>query len=383
MCAQKWQLMLDAKRHQLRRAALLRDGEVLQFFVQSADSLFEIGDLFYAQVTEERLSAAGWFLDLGNGSSGFLPQAQAKSPETVTKGSLHLVQVTRLPGNGKCVQVTEHLQIVGRAMVYLPSMHRLAVSHALNGSVQTDLRRLAAVWCADNEGIIIRTQAGTMNEQQLHKEWLLLRAKWQELFQRMQTMQRPGLLNRSLSFASTILNDHHWPESCTIHCGYPLEAADWLAGYEVIREESGAVFEQYGLESSYQQATNRRILLKSGASLVIDNGETLTAIDVNSGAQHLQGDWDKHAIQTNCEAAGEIAKQIRQRGIGGMIVIDFLRLKDTADQLEVAQCLARELASRLLTVDCFGFTAMGLFELSRKRQHYSLHDYQRSMINEH
>ncbi|CAM3094736.1 ribonuclease E/G [Sporolactobacillus spathodeae] len=381
MDADEWRVIIDGRQSGLTRAALLQNGELLSFYLQASENRLQTGDIFYAEVTEERLAAAGWFLTLGDGTSAFLPRDKALHPDQMRKRSHLIVQVEKMPGRGKGAQLTEQIQIAGQGLVFLPFSHYSAASRAIEEPLRTSLRHSAAAWCVGEEGVIVRTEAQLLDEITLQNEFDRLRKRWNTIYERYQKMEKPGLVERPFTFLTSILNENHWPKSCTVYCGSTCDCESLVTAIRWVREETGDLFEKYGLEKNYQDALRRMVPLKAGGSLVIDSGEALTAIDVNSGTRHIRDDWEARALQINCEAATEIARQIRLRGIGGMIVIDFLRLAEEDDRKKVADALRAGFARDTETVKFFGFTAMGLYEITRKRQRYSLQDYQRDKEN--
>lgn len=354
------------------RAAFLEYGGVRSFYFFSEN--INVGDFYLAKVSDSRPGEIGWFMDLGDGQHGFLPRNKALPGKKPFTGELRIVQVEKEAWDGKPAQLTEQVQVVGRGIAYLPNGGYVAVSRQIAEPARESLRKMALEWCGDQEGIVIRTIASGMSPDQLFSELEGSRARWKKIENDAKNMDKTGIIIRPFSFIESILNENHNPTFCTIYSNIPLKEKFPADRVKIIYQAHKNLFSMHGLNKEYASATEHSVPLHDGATLAFDYAEALTAIDVNSGSASVGAGWEKFALDINLHAAREIARQLRLREIGGMIVIDFLRLHDSADQEKVLMELEAELSHDPATIKVFGFTEMGLFELTRKRRRSGLKD---------
>lgn len=366
----KLSVVVDKEKSGLRAAVL--NGGVVQSFYFSSENICA-GDFYLGKVRKSHLGEMGWFLDLGCGKRGFLPHDKTLS-EAPVPGDLRLVQIEKEERDGKSAQLTEKVQVVSRGVIYLPSGSYVAVSHQIEEPEREVLRKRAMDWCIAPEGAIIRTFAARMNTEQIAAEFENGRFQWERIKKEAESMDHPGVIFRPFSFIESILNENHNPSGCTIYSNINLGEAFLSGGVEIVYQYQADLFALHELNGAYTSAMQPDVLLPGGAALVIDYAEALTAIDVNSGSAPTGTNWNETALEINLHAAREIARQLRLREIGGMIVIDFLRLSDPLYEQEVLNALMDAVSDDPATIKLFGYTKMGLVELTRKRRRAGLKD---------
>ncbi|RYM06843.1 ribonuclease [Sporolactobacillus sp. THM7-7] len=372
MCKEHLTIVMDRENDGFR-AALLRGDDVIAFYFQPAPEEARAGDLYLGKVSGSRIAEVGWFLDLGDGKNGFLPR-QKTLASSLEDGDCRVVQVEKEAREGKTAELTEHVQIIGRGVIYLPLSGYTAVSHRMNGDSREKWRKRVSEWCRPPEGAIVRTAAAQMPVSLISHEFHALKKRWLHLSAQAAGMGRPGLIDRQLTFVAEILNENHFPSFYTLITNLPFETNKLPAGVRLVHVSARNLFEEYRLNGTYSEAMKRRIVLPSGISLVFDYAEALTVIDVNSGSMSFQGDREAAACRMNCLAADEIGRQIRLREIGGMVVIDFIHLKSEKDKKAVVDRLRESVRNDPATVKIFGYTKLGLVELTRKRRRHGLRD---------
>lgn len=355
------------------RAALLRNGIVLSFYFQSSLRDVRAGDVYLGKVSGSRISQVGWFMDLGNGKSGFLPSNKTRSGKNPKPGEFRIVQVEKEERDGKTSGLTEQVQIIGSGIIYLPLGGYTAVSHKIRER-RGPYRQLISGWCISPEGAIVRTMGARMTASQLKDEFEGLKAQWMKMKSDGGQMSGPGLIRRQLSFIAWILNENHFPSSCTVYTNMPIEKTGLPDQTFIVHQSEEDLFAYHDLDGIFEASSCASVPLMSGASLVIDYAEALTAIDVNSGSMIFRQGWEDTALKINNMAAREIARQLRLREIGGMIVIDFLHLNDDLSRTKVLAYLEDAVKDDPATVKIFGYTRLGLVELTRKRRRYGLKD---------
>jgi Ribonucleases G and E len=348
------------------RAAYIESGEVKSFYLSSG--VIRIGDIYKARIGSDRMQGIGWFLKLGENQSGFLPKSELLSDNLPEPGRFCMVQIQKEPWGEKPAQVTEQIQVVGRGLIYLPVSGYIAVSHQIEGTARERLHRLAAGWCTGSEGTIVRTSAARMTESQLLDELNRGRKRWKEIQERAEKAEVPVRIFRQFSMVGSILNENHFPDGCTVYSNIPAAEEPFPLDVRFVYRPGEALFSHCRLNAPFKDALAARIPIRHGAYLIIDHTETLTSIDVNSGSAASGPDWERTALEINREAARVIARQIRLRGTGGMIVIDFIRMKKPEDRKTVLADLKTAVAEDPLSVHLFGFSPMGLVELTRKRR---------------
>lgn len=373
MCEKNYTIVVD-KEEKGVRAALLKNDDVLSFYFQSSSGEVRAGDICLGRVSGSRIHQIGWFMDLGHGQSGFLPGNKIASGHHPEPGELRIVQVEKEESAGKVAGLTEQVQIVGKGMIYLPLGGYTAVSHKIREHREL-LRKQVSSWCVPPEGAIVRTTGARMSIEQLYGEFQELKAQWEKIREDSGRMSDSGLIRRQLSFIAWILNENHFPPSCTVYTNQFL-AETGLPNHTsvVYQPEEKNLFALHGLYGIYEASSRPLVPLRNGASLVIDYTEALTAIDVNSGSTVFRQGWETTAFDINCMAAREIARQLRLREIGGMIVVDFLHLNDNDNKEKVLDYLKEAVCDDPATVKIFGYTRLGLVELTRKRRRFGLMD---------
>nr|WP_290443475.1 ribonuclease E/G [Sporolactobacillus kofuensis] len=356
------------------RAALIEHDEVVSFYFQSDTKEGYLGDLFLGKVLENRLSQVGWFISLGNDLTGFLPRNKCGNGPLPETGAFRLVQIDKEARDGKEAGLTENIQITGEHIILLPRRSYVAVSKKILVQCGERLKRMVSGWCSEGEGAIIRTAAAQLDDDTLYAEFMALKQRWHKLINQLEVENEQKRIFRQFSFVPALINENHFPSKCLLYSNVAL-SLDGLSASTIIQSTIQAhPFRAHHLESIYEAALQPSVPLQSGASLIIEYTETLTTIDVNSGAMRFHDNWEHTAYQINCMAAKEIAKQLRLRQIGGMILIDFLRMKEASSREKLLEKFSKYTTADPSLVHIHGYTKMGLVELTRKRKRYGLRD---------
>lgn len=356
------------------RAALLENESVVSFYYQSDANDVRVGDLFIGRILKNRFSQVGWFVDLGDGQSGFLPNHKQRPDHTVKPDERIIVQVDKEERDGKVPELTEQVQIKGKNLIFLPFSPYVAVSRRLPENLREHLKKKVSEWCAPGEGAIIRTQAGEQDLAAILEEFKSLKGIASTLICTAKNVSSEKRVLRQFSFATALLNENHFPQTSTVIANFLINQDALPPNTKFIYKEHQDLFSYLNLESAYKAALRPYVPLESGASLMIEYTEALTAIDVNSGSTAIHNNWEETAFRINQSAAKEIAKQLRLRQIGGMVVIDFLRMEKDENRYQLLHeldCLTKNDPN---AVQVFGFTRLGLVELVRRRQRCGLRD---------
>jgi ribonuclease G len=318
------------------------------------------------------------------------PRPRADIAACVRPGEDVLVQVAKEPAGTKGARVTRAFSFPGRLLVLMPGVDHVGVSRSIaDGAERQRLRAAAAHLRPPGAGLIVRTAAAGASEEDLARDAALLAATWQDVLRRAAAAAAPALVHRDLGTVERALRDH-LDAGTLVVTDRPeeLERLRALAAAALAQGEASValaapaerrrgLFAARGVEAEIERALGRRVALQSGAYLVIDQTEALTAIDVNTGRFVGAAGSADHAatfLAANLEAAAEIARQLRLREIGGIIVVDFIDMDLPEHRRQVLEALESACASDRARPQVLGITALGLVEMTRKKARQSLRE---------
>ncbi len=369
--------MLDEEE---RRVAVVEDGRLRDLYVEHGRPVQQSGDIYLARVESIVSGMNAAFLNLGDGRNGFLYLADAKGFSVHENGEL-IVQVTKTPRRSKGARVTPQVSLPGRFFVYLPFAGSVGVSRKI-GSAKDRQRLRALVGSVERGGVIIRTAAQDAADEDLAADLAQLQEQWERIEQSAKLRMSPGVLWQEDGFLIRALRDelaHHISEVVTDSReafdavkGFVSAAGAGWSGQVSLLEKGIDLFEYCGLTQEIESLIRPKVWLPSGGYLVIDQTEALTAIDVNSGKCVDGSSLSAIVKTTNLEAAREIARQIRLRAIGGIVIVDFIDMESEADRTAVLDALKDASAADPNKVRVYGMTSLGLAEVTRKRTRLDL-----------
>jgi ribonuclease G len=297
-----------------------------------------------------------------------------------------LVQVTREAYASKGVRVTTRITLPGRYVVLLPFENVIGISRKIDSPTERRrLRMLARRVLPPGAGCIIRTAAEHQTEHELQRDWESLLAEWRRIEQQLATRTKPGLLYREENIASSIVRDLLTPNVeriivdssrlyRTIETYLAETDPDMLPRLHLYRS-SEPLFEHAGIASQLSLITARRISLPSGGTIVLDHTEAMLVVDVNTGRATSDAEQERNALRTNLEAAEAIARQLRLRDVGGIIIVDFIDManpKHRQQLVERMRALVRR--DRAKTV-IYSITELGLLQMTRQRVRQNLFEW--------
>jgi ribonuclease G len=375
------------------RVAVVGAGAVQELLVERAASRGQVGNLVLGRVARVLPGLQSAFVEVGLERAAFLHVAdiwearEAPRPieKLLTEGQALMVQVVKDPIGTKGARLSTQLSLAGRLLVYLPNDAHIGISQKIEGDDgRAQLReRIKELVPADEKGgFIARTLAESATEEELRADLDYLRSLWRAIRSRAQGAQPPQLLHQDLSLAQRVLRDMVGAGTARVlvdsrenHQKLKSFAAQYmprLAGKIEHYAGERPLFDLYDVEDEIEKALARRVELKSGGTLVIDQTEALTTIDVNTGAFVGSRSFDDTVFKTNLEAAQAIARQLRLRNLGGIIVIDFIDMGSAEHRNAVLEEFRRALAGDRTRITLNGFTSLGLVEMTRKRTRESL-----------
>lgn len=385
-------MLINARDPEELRAALVEDGVLEAFYVEAMEARQTRGNIYKGVVSNIEPSLDAAFIDYGQARHGFLQadelepglwkNGQNKRPpiqEVLRKGQQLLVQVVKEPQGTKGSALTTYLSIPGQSLVLTMGRHLSGVSRkVVDESERKRLKQtITSFNMPDNMGIIARTAALGRTKRELQSTVKQLLRVFDDVLKRGKSAPSLSLVRQEESLAVRTVRDLFTSEVDEILVDEVTvyeQLKDFLALVNPKRQKAlhlyqdvRPIFSKYNLEKQIQSIFLPRVELKSGAGLVINQTEALVSIDVNSGKAIKGKQIEDTALSVNMEAAREIARQLRLRDLGGLVVVDFIDMRDAKHQLKVQKELKEALKKDKAKVDVGRISRFGLLELSRQR----------------
>lgn len=385
------------------RVAIIQHGAVQELHIERSSTRGIVGNVYLGRVVRVLPGMQSAFVDIGLERAAFLHVAdlwehraynhhQSKTgslqpppiEKMVFEGQTIVVQVSKDPLGTKGARLTTQISLAGRMLVHLPQDPHIGVSQRIEDEAEREELRakLTALLPPDSGGFIIRTHAEEAKDEELVADVNYLKRRWKEVLDQTKKVPAPALVYEDLNMAQRVVRDLVCSDTQSILIDSKETLKNLIAFAntyapevtERLKLHSGErpVFELFNVEDELQKALGRRVDLKSGGYLIIDQTEALTTIDVNTGGFVGARNFDDTIFKTNLEAAQTIARQLRLRNLGGIIVIDFIDMSNAEHRdavlLELQRALDRDRARTTVT----NFSALGLVEMTRKRTRESL-----------
>ena len=381
------------------RVAVIENGALQELYLERTLERGQVGNVYLGKVARVLPGMQSAFIDIGLERAAFLHVADLHDPtgagprndapqvpieKRVFEGQTLTVQVIKDAIGTKGARLSSQISIAGRMLVFLPQDKHIGISqkigsHETREALRERMHRLAG---DVGGGFILRTNAEEATDAELAEDIAYLRKTWTTIRER--SMSRPPgtLLHQDLSLAERVLRDLTGEQTQTIRIDSKMQF-DVLRGFgesfmpgavgklDLYRGER-PIFDLFGIEEEIQRALARRVDLKSGGYLIVDQTEALTTVDVNTGGYVGARNFDDTIFKTNLEAAGAIARQLRLRNLGGIIIADFIDMVREDHQQAVLAEFRKQLARDRVRTTVSGFTQLGLVEMTRKRTRESL-----------
>ena len=378
------------------RVAVIQQGAAQELHVERTTGRGLVGNIYLGVVGRVLPGMQSAFIQIGLDRAAFLHVADiwehrqnGDQPKPIEKllheGQKLLVQVIKDPIGSKGARLSTQVSIAGRLLVYLPQEFHIGISQRIEDEAERALlrERLQLLLPAEAKGgFIIRTMAETATDKEMLSDIEYLRRIWAGIQDRAQSASAPALLYQDLNLSLRALRDIANDETDRILVDsretcqkLHAFAQDYTLNFlERIQLYSGErpLFDLYGIEDEIERALARRVPLKSGGYLIIDQTEALTTIDVNTGGFVGGRSFDDTIFKTNLEAAHVIARQLRLRNLGGIIIVDFIDMENDSHRESVLTEFKKALSLDRTRVTVSGFTSLGLVEMTRKRTRESL-----------
>jgi ribonuclease G len=379
------------------RVALLLQGSVQELHIERSNSHGVVGNIYLGRVVRVLPGMQSAFIDIGLERTAFLHAADIWTEHAVnggeprpierllSEGQSIRVQVQKEPIGTKGARLTTQISIAGRLLVYLPQDDHVGISQRIvDEEAREKLRSRIQALLSPTErgGFILRTVGSEASDEELAADIAYLRRIWQEINKRSVGCLPPMLLHHDLTLAQRVLRDLVTAETTAVMCdsrenfqklrAFAQEYVPQVNGRLVHYTGERPLFDLYGIEDEIQKALARRVALKSGGYLIFDQTEAMTTIDVNTGGFVGVRNFDDTVFKTNLEAAQTVARQLRLRNLGGIIIVDFIDMENEEHKEAVLAEFNKALAFDRTRVTVSGFTQLGLIEMTRKRTRESL-----------
>jgi ribonuclease E len=380
----------------MAQVAVLEGRNLIEHYVsRPADDVSQIhGNIYVGRIQNVLPGMEAAFVDIATPKNAVLYRGdvqydpedideQGKNPriEDILKNKqLIICQVTKNPIGHKGARLTQEVSLPGRFVVLIPNSKTYGISKRLPDDVRKRLRGILDRVKPEEHGLIVRTAAETATEEELRADMTILLQQWEEIAEKAARTQRPGLLYREPELAVRVIREEFnadyrgvvidderlYNDVKSYVAAFNPELADRIEYYDAT-EGGLSLFEKFHIHEQVHKALDRKVWLPSGGSLIIEHTEALTVIDVNTGKNVGKSNLEETVFHNNMEAAEEIAKQLRLRDIGGIIVIDFIDMEVKRNRAKVVEAFRDALARDKTRSQVFDITELGLVEMTRKR----------------
>ena len=379
------------------RVAVVENGVLQEVHVERTQKRGIVGNIYKGKVVRVLPGMQAAFVDIGLERAAFIHASEISTREgsavesisaLVHEGQSLVVQVTKDPIASKGARLTTQLSIPSRYLVYMPRTRHVGISLKIEGEGERERLKQVVADCVAAEGVedqggfILRTAAEGAGADEILADIRYLRRLWEQIGAQMQSAPAPSVIYEDLSLALRTLRDlvslrtekiridsrETFQKVGLFVAELMPEVADRIEHYPGERP----IFDLYGVEDEIQKALERKVLLKSGGYLIVDPAEAMTTIDVNTGAFVGHRNLEETIFKTNLEAATAIARQLRLRNLGGIIIIDFIDMEDEEHRRQVLRTLEKMLERDHAKTNIIGITELGLVQMTRKRTRESL-----------
>lgn len=365
------------------RIALLDETRLLEFYQEDTGAQSLVGSVFLGRVERVLPDVKAAFVKLGLRQNGFLPLREAESyhrtsgSASLMTGQDVLVQVKKDPKGEKGAFLTRDIGLPGQYVLLMPKNRFVGLSRRVTGEEDRTRAQALGRRIADGRfGLIVRHAALFAPVAEAQAEAEALWQEWCEIEQHAQYVKAPALLHQEPSMISVLLRDYaaRHPIEVLSRLEPPETPPQGVTWRTLTAVEMEAAWSAARVEKQVDEALCRRVPLPGGGSLIIDEREALTTIDVNSGSAVTAAGGETLAVEENLRAAAEAARQIRLRNLSGILLIDFIDMQSDADRGRVLAAMEQAASDDRVKTVIHGFTSLGLLEMTRKRTRDTLSD---------
>ncbi|MGX4600913.1 Rne/Rng family ribonuclease [Faecalimicrobium sp. JNUCC 81] len=365
-----------------QKTAILENEKLTELLIEDNIKSKTASNIYRGIVKKVLPGMQACFVDIGFEKLAYL---QLKKNSDIKSGQDILVQVNKEEIGTKGAKLNLEISIAGRYLVYIPSNNKTTVSSKISKEEEKDrLKEIIKSVSPNNLGFIIRTEAVGCSKEELEKDIIDLKNKYENILKEYKLGIGPKLLHKELDLSSKYVKDNinDSVEKIVTNSSEKYDEIKNILKYinkdyinKLELEENKDIFNLYRVEGQIDKALSNKVWLKSGGYLIIEKTEALTVIDVNTGKFTGNIKLSETVYKTNLEAAAEIAKQLKLRDIGGIIIIDFIDMHKDIYKDDVIKVLNRELKKDKRKTEVLGMTRLGLVEVTRRREKDSIDKY--------
>jgi RNAse G (EC 3.1.4.-) len=377
------------------RAAVIEHGELMEVFEQEGPHSRLVGNIYMGRVENVLPGMQAAFVDIGLDRNAFLyvgdaiplffgtgEEDQAAFDQVNIRDILKprqelLVQVIKEPIGSKGARITTNISLPGRYVVLLPQVSYLGVSRKIQANEERErLKKLVTEVCPNGMGIIVRTLARGLSEQEIVRDIDQLVKMWKDIRKRFPKVSVPGLVHQDADLVSRLIRDFidDDVEKITLDqegvahiLRKSLQAINHPAGKHVYIDSHENLFAKFGVDEEIKKSLLAKVWLRNGGYIIINQTEALIAIDINTGKYVGKHSLEETVLDTNLQAVQVIARQLRLRNLGGIIIIDFIDMVNNEDKQQVLNALEKACESDKIKCNVIGLTQLGLVEMTRKK----------------
>lgn len=398
------------------RIALIEDGELAQLFIETEENQRTVGNIYVAQVHKVMSGIRAAFIDMGtpkdaflhfsdagdhldeyitmlNGPNAIPPQArkdvsnkeslsnydkQLLAGKVLKTGQKLLVQIVKEPIGSKGPRVSTDITIAGRFLVLIPMGDYIAISKKIsNYKERRRLKGVLSKMMPDGFGVIVRTVAQDQDNAAIEDDLRSVLLKWEKMLDKLETAKPPALLHRDLDMTESLIRDLFAksydrvliddPKMYRQIKSYVAQIAPDMVPNVQLYKGKEHIFDYAKISEDVNSIFSPRVRMKSGGYLIFEQTEAMYVVDVNSGPYAAKARQEDNSLKTNLDAAREIAKQLRLRDIGGIIVVDFIDLKEEKNKKKIFDELKKEFRKDPAKTNLLGMSDFGLVQITRQR----------------
>ncbi len=384
------------------RVALVENGVLQEIYIERACSRGIVGNIYNGKVVRVLPGMQAAFVDIGLERAAFIhvseiaprqdrnSEVTAERPifELVHEGQSLVVQVTKDPLGSKGARLTTHISIPARYLVHMPQNNHVGISLRIEDAEERERLRQMVESCIEQDsaqgkgGFILRTAAEGIGEEEVRADILFLHRLWETIEENIKDTKAPASVYEDLPLHLRTMRDLVNPNIERIRIDsretfqkvskFVKKLVPHLDGTVEYYPGERPIFDLFGVEDEINKALSRKVQMKSGGHLVFDQTEAMTTIDVNTGAFVGHRNLEETIFKTNLEAAVAIARQLRLRNLGGIIIVDFIDMEDPEHQRQVLRSFEKSMEKDHVKTNLTGVSDLGLVEMTRKRTRESL-----------
>jgi ribonuclease E len=389
----KKRILINALHSDEKRVAIVEGDTLVDFYVEALAKEPLRGNIYKGVIMRIEPGLQAAFVDFGQKKHGFLQMREIRSDyfknvvegkrprvqDVLSKGQELIVQVEKDERDTKGASLTTYLSIPGRYLVMMPGQERVGISRKIEDREERDRLKemFGKLKLPKDMGFILRTAGSEKTSEELSNDLKYLTKLWNKIQNESEKVAAPALIYKEQDIAVRTVRDYLTDDVTEVLIDeqealrntkeFLKKTLPWRKINVKLYKETKPIFARYNIEEQIAKIYDRYVYLPSRGYLVIDRGEALTAIDVNSGRSRKEENIEATALKTNIEAADEVARQLRLRDIGGLIVIDFIDMESFKNRREVENRLKNALSADKAHADVSGISKFGLVEMTRER----------------